>query len=238
MSVGLGANLFNVVSTSPTGCTAATPISITGIAGPALTPISLSLCVGATVDLTSLTGLSGLTNVFRNGNLLGLGSLLGTPTSVSVGLGANLFNVTSTSPTGCTAATPISITGIAGPTLSPIALSLCVGTSLDLTALTGPTGSLSALAGLTNLLSLNGNLVTSPLSVSAGVTLFDLTSTNPLGCSATTTLSLTGVPGPTLSPIALSLCVGATVDLTSLTGLSGLTNVFRNGNLLGLGSLK
>ena len=133
------------------------PVTVTVNQPPVIAPISLSLCAGATVNLTSLTGLSGLTNVFRNGNLLGLGTILGTPTSVSVGLGVNLFNVTSTSPTGCTAATPISITGIAGPALTPI---------------------------------------------------------------------------------SLSLCVGATVDLTSLTGLSGLTNVFRNGNLLGLGSLK
>ena len=237
VSVGVGVNLFNVTSTSPTGCTAATPISVTGIAGPSLTPISLSLCAGATLDLTSLSGLSGLTNVFRTGNVLGLGTILNTPTSVSVGVGVNLFNVTSTSPTGCTAATPISVTGIAGPSLTPISLSLCAGATLDLTSLSG-------LSGLTNVFRTGnvlglGTILNTPTSVSVGVgvNLFNVTSTSPTGCTAATPISVTGIAGPSLTPISLSLCAGATLDLTSLSGLSGLTNVFRTGNVLGLGTI-
>ncbi|MEZ0539063.1 SdrD B-like domain-containing protein, partial [Fibrella arboris] len=237
VSVGAGVNLFNVVSTAPTGCTTATPISVTGVNAPTIVPIALSLCVGANLDLTSLSGLTGLTNVFRTGNLLGLGTLLGTPTSVSVGAGVNLFNVVSTAPTGCTTATPISVTGINPPVLAPIALSLCVGTNLDLTSLSGLTG-LTNVFRTGGLLGL-GNLLGTPTSVSigAGMNLFNVVSTAPTGCTTATPISVTGVNPPVLAPIALSLCVGTNLDLTSLSGLTGLTNVFRTGGLLGLGTL-
>ncbi|MEZ0540415.1 beta strand repeat-containing protein [Fibrella arboris] len=237
VSIGAGVNLFNVVSTAPTGCTTATPISVTGVNPPTIAPISLSLCVGANLDLTSLSGLTGLTNVFRTGNLLGLGTLLGTPTSVSIGAGVNLFNVMSTAPTGCTTATPISVTGINPPVLAPIALSLCVGTNLDLTSLSGLTG-LTNVFRTGGLLGL-GTLLGTPISVSigAGVNLFNVVSTAPTGCTTATPISVTGVNAPVVAPIALSLCVGANLDLTSLSGLTGLTNVFRTGGLLGLGNL-
>ncbi len=103
---------------------------MTGVNTLVVNPINLSLCVGATLDLTSLSGLAGLTNVFSTS----LGTLLGTPTSVSIGAGVNLFNVTSTSPLGCTTTTPISVTGVNALVVNPINLSLCVGATLDLTS--------------------------------------------------------------------------------------------------------
>ncbi|MBO0952511.1 SdrD B-like domain-containing protein, partial [Fibrella forsythiae] len=193
LTVGAGVNLFNVLSTNASGCTAVTPVTITGVAAPALSPLNLSVCVGTNLDLTSLSGLTGLTNVFRLGNTLGLGTLLSTPTSVSIGAGVNLFNVVSTNPFGCTAATPISVTGVPGPTVSPIALSVCVGTNLNLTSFTG-------LTGLTNVFRTGsalglGTLLGTPTSVSigAGVNLFNVVSTNPLGCTTATPISVTGV---------------------------------------------
>ncbi|MEZ0483685.1 SdrD B-like domain-containing protein, partial [Fibrella aquatica] len=236
VSIGAGVNLFNVVSTNPFGCTAATPISVTGVPAPAVSPINLSLCVGANLNLTSLTGLTGLTNVFRTGGLLGLGDVLGTPASVSVGAGVNLFNVVSTNPFGCTTATPISVTGVNPPVVAPIALSLCVGTSLDLTSLSGLTGLTNVFrqGGLLGL----GNVLANPsVSIGTGVNLFNVVSTNPFGCTTATPISVSGVDAPVVAPINLSLCVGTSLDLTSLSGLTGLTNVFRQGGLLGLGNL-
>ncbi|NID12610.1 SdrD B-like domain-containing protein [Fibrivirga algicola] len=237
VTIATGTNQFNVVSTNPAGCTATAPISITGVAVPALSPISLSLCAGSVMNLNSLTGLSGLTNVFRTGSLLGSGTLVGSPTAVTIGTGVNLFNVVSTNPAGCTAATPISVTGVAVPTLSPISLSLCAGTVLNLTSLSG-------LSGLTNVFRTgsllgSGTLVTSPttVTISSGVNLFNVVSTNPAGCTAAAPISITGVAVPALSPISLSLCAGSVMNLNSLTGLSGLTNVFRTGSLLGSGTL-
>ncbi|WP_375445136.1 beta strand repeat-containing protein [uncultured Fibrella sp.] len=237
VSIGAGVNLFNVVSTNPFGCTAATPISVSGVDAPVIAPIALSLCVGANLNLASLSGLAGLTNVFRTGNLLGLGTLLNTPTSVSIGAGVNLFNVVSTNPFGCTTATPISVTGVNAPVVGPIALSLCVGTNLDLTSLSGLTG-LTNVFRTGGLLGL-GTVVNTPVSVSigVGVNLFNVVSTNPFGCTTATPISVTGAETPVLSPINLSLCAGVNLDLTSLSGLTGLTNVFRTGNLLGLGTL-
>ncbi|MBO0952827.1 beta strand repeat-containing protein, partial [Fibrella forsythiae] len=235
VSIGAGVNLFNVVSTAPTGCTTATPISVTGVDAPVVAPVALSLCVGANLDLTSLSGLTGLTNIFRTGNLLGLGTLINTPTAVSIGAGLNLFNVVSTSPFGCTTAAPISVTGVNPPVVAPIALSLCIGTNLDLTSLSGLTG-LTNVFRTGSLLGL-GTVINTPVSVSVGVNLFNVVSTNPFGCTTATPISVTGINPPVIAPIALSLCVGANLDLTSLSGLTGLTNVFRTGNLLGLGTL-
>ncbi|OJW74810.1 SdrD B-like domain-containing protein, partial [Spirosoma sp. 48-14] len=248
ISVSAGVNLFNVTSTTPLGCTATTPVTVTGINGPILPALSLSLCVGTTIDPANLSGLggnltalSGLTNVLRLGNILGSGSILSTPVSVSAGV--NLFNVTSTNPLGCTSTAPIAITGVQAPLLPPLNLSLCVGTNLDLGSLVSPTGALSALSGLTNVFRLGslvtGQILTSPVSISAGVNLFNLTSTTPLGCTSTTPISVTGVEAPILPPLNLSLCVGTNLDLGSLvsptgalSALSGLTNVFRLGSLV------
>ena len=247
VSISAGVNLFNVTSTGPLGCTTNAPISVTGVPGPVLPPLALSICVGTSLDLASLTGptgslsaLNGLGNVFGLGGVAG-GGILTTPVSISAGV--NLFNVTSTGPTGCTTNAPISVTGVPGPVLPPLALSICVGTSLDLASLTGPTGSLSALNGLGNVFGLGGlpggGLLTGPVSISAGVNLFNVTSTGPLGCTTNAPISVTGIPGPVLPPLALSICVGTSLDLASLTGptgslsaLNGLGNVFRVGNLI------
>ncbi|MEZ0487985.1 hypothetical protein, partial [Fibrella aquatica] len=233
VSIGAGVNLFNVVSTNPFGCTTATPISVTGVDAPVVAPINLSLCVGTSLDLTSLSGLTGLTNVFRTGGLLGLGNVLAAP--VSIGAGVNLFNVVSTNPFGCTTATPISVSGVDAPVVAPINLSLCVGTSLDLTSLTGLTG-LTNVFRTGGLLGL-GNVLAAPVSIGAGVNLFNVVSTNPFGCTTATPISVSGVDAPVVAPINLSLCVGTSLDLTSLSGLTGLTNVFRTGGLLGLGNV-
>ncbi|RYF74913.1 MAG: hypothetical protein EOO39_07770, partial [Cytophagaceae bacterium] len=237
LSVGTGVNLFNVLSTNASGCTAVTPVTITGVAAPALLPLNLSVCVGTNLDLTSLSGLTGLTNVFRLGNTLGLGTLLGTPTSVSIGAGVNLFNVVSTNPFGCTAATPISVTGVPGPTVSPIALSVCVGTNLNLTSFTG-------LTGLTNVFRTGsdlglGTLLGTPTSVNigAGVNLFNVVSTNPLGCTTATPILVTGVNAPALNPISVSLCVGTPLNLTGLLGSSGNILTGLTTTLLGGGTL-
>ena len=214
VSVGVGVNLFNVTSTSPTGCTAATPISITGIAGPSLTPISLSLCAGATLDLTSLSGLSGLTNVFRTGNVLGLGTILNTPTSVSVGVGVNLFNVTSTSPTGCTAATPISVTGIS-TVVTLNSATVCTGQPVSLTA----TG---AGVGATYVFSVTGsvgNILTIIPTVTAAYT---VTATISGGCTATATAQVTVNAKPNAGDDQTLVCgpLGQTPTSTTLTVVS------------------
>jgi uncharacterized repeat protein (TIGR01451 family) len=244
VSISAGVNTFNVVSTlnGVLSCTTSTPISVTGVETPIVPPLNLSLCVGTVLDLATLTGpggslsaLNGLTNVLRLGNLLtgpGLSSL-------SVGVGISAFNVTSTTPLGCSINTPISITGVQNPVLPPLNLSLCVGTNLSLSGLVGPGGSLSALAGLTNVLRLGslvtGQVLTNPVSISVGVNTFNVTSTGPLGCSFTTPISVTGIQPPVVPPLNLSLCAGTVLNLTALTGtggslsaLNGLTNVLTN----------
>ncbi|WP_375448326.1 SdrD B-like domain-containing protein, partial [uncultured Fibrella sp.] len=230
LTVGTGVSVFNLVSTNVNGCTAVAPVSVTGVNPPVVAPIALSVCVGTNLNLTSLSGLSGLTNAFRTGGILGAGTLLNSPTSVSIGAGVNLFNVLSTNPFGCTTVTPISVTGVNAPVLNPISVSLCVGTPLNLTGLLG--GS-NILTGLTTTLLGGGTL---PVTVAAGANVFNLVSTSPLGCSTVTPVSVTGVNAPVLNPISVSLCVGTPLNLTGLLGgsniLTGLTTTLLGGGTL------
>ncbi len=127
-----------------------TPISVTGVTAPSIAPISLTLNAGTVLDLTSLSGLAGLTNVFRTGNVPGLGNVLATPTSVSIGVGVNLFNVTSTSPLGCTTTTPISVTGVSAPVAVPDSQTTALGTPVTIAVLTNDLDKTGSPASLTN----------------------------------------------------------------------------------------
>ena len=83
--------------------------------------------------------------------------------------------------------------------------------------------SLSVLTGLPGVT----NLLTGPTTVSAGVNSLSLVTTNLLGCSAVTPISVTGVALPSVAPISLSLCAGATVSLPSL--FVTLVTLFKGG---------
>ena len=239
VSLVAGINNFSVVSTGVGGCTAVTPLNVTLNATPALLPISLSLCAGSTLNLASLTALTGLTNVFRTGDLLGVGAVVGTPASVSIGAGVNLFNVTSTGPNGCTVATPISVTGIALPALLPVSVSLCaaVGTAVNLNTILAANESSSALLGLTNVFAGLGGTLANPtaISLAAGINSFSAVSTGIGSCTTTTPLDVILNTPPALLPVSVSLCVavGSPVNLNTIltasqssSALLGLTNVF------------
>ncbi|MBO0953377.1 hypothetical protein, partial [Fibrella forsythiae] len=75
VTVAAGANVFNLVSTSPLGCSTVTPVSVTGVNAPVLNPISVSLCVGAPLNLTGLLGGSGNILTGLTTTLLGGGAL-------------------------------------------------------------------------------------------------------------------------------------------------------------------
>ncbi len=221
------------------------PATVTVNQPPVIAPINISLCAGTSVDLSALTGtggslsaLTGLTNVFRPGTSTTVAALTG---PVAITAGVNTFNVVSTNPLGCSATTTISVTGVALPSVAPIALSLCVGASVTIPALTSIAPALTALTGPVGFT----NVLTGPTTVTAGINSLSLITTNALGCSAVTPISVTGVALPSVAPVSISLCAGATVSLgtlttavpalTALTGLPGVTNVLSGPTSISVG---
>ncbi len=105
------------------------------------------------------------------------------------------------------------MTGVALPSVAPISLSLCAGATVSVASLVSSVPSLSLLTGLPGVT----NVLSGPTSISVGVNTLSLTTTNLLGCTAVTPISVTGVALPAVAPISLSLCAGATVSLGTLT---------------------
>ncbi len=94
--------------------------------------------------------------------------MLSGPTSISVGV--NTLSLTTTNLLGCTAVTPISVTGVALPSVAPISLSLCAGATVSVASLVSSVPSLSLLTGLPGVT----NVLSGPTSISVGVNTLEL----------------------------------------------------------------
>ncbi|WP_293684568.1 DUF11 domain-containing protein, partial [Spirosoma sp. 48-14] len=129
-----------------------------------------------------------------------------------------------TTPLGCTSTTPISVTGVEAPILPPLNLTLSAGTSLDLTTLISPTGALSALVGLTNVITAGVQVITTPVSITVGVNLFDVTSTTPLGCTTTTPIIIIGTPNPSVGIVVTPGACQSATNQYNVTGVLSLTD--------------
>ncbi len=187
-SISVGVNTLSLTTTNLLGCTAVTPISVTGVALPAVAPISLSLCAGATVSVASLvssvpslsllTGLPGVTNVLSG------------PTSISVGV--NTLKPDNDQPLRLYSGNAHQRDGCGPAIVAPISLSSlrwCYGSVASLVSSVPSLSLLTGLPGVTNVLS-------GPTSISVGVNTLSLTTTNLLGCTAVTPISVTGVALP------------------------------------------
>ena len=187
------------------------PVTVTVNQPPPTVPaVSVSLCAGTRLSPATISSLPGLGSLSVLTGLTGATNILTGPTTVSAGV--NSLSLVTTNLLGCSAVTPISVTGVALPSVAPISLSLCAGATISLPSLLSSVPSLSVLTGLPGVT----NLLTGPTTVSAGVNSLSLITTNLLGCSAVTPISVTGVALPSVAPISLSLCAGATVSLPSL----------------------
>ncbi len=199
---------YTVTGTSAQGCANTKTVSLTVNSVPtlSLSTSSNSLCSGSTVTLTASGGNTYLWNTSATTSVI----------AVSPTITTN-YTVTGTNAQGCSATQTVALTVNSVPTLSLSASSnsLCVGSTVTLTASGG------------NTYLWNTSATTSVIAVSPTVTTnYTVTGTSAQGCANTKTVSLTvnSVPTLSLSTSSNSLCSGSTVTLTASGGNTYLWN--------------
>ena len=137
---------------------------------------AVSVCIGNTVNLTTLFNTAGLTT-----NWTLSGNTVATPAAVSV---AGLYQLIAVNNSGCADTAIVNVTVNAKPGLgADLAISKCTDSTKNLTIL-------FTTAGLTTNWTLGGNAVANPAAVSAaGV--YQLIATNSFGCADTATVTVT-----------------------------------------------
>jgi uncharacterized repeat protein (TIGR01451 family) len=228
--------LFSVISTQAQNCLPPQVTLVSPVVGGSNTVCigqSTSLIVGAT-PATSLTVIAPAGVTLTGPGQSGLSpGLFFTSTITGIAAGVNTFTIVATNGvTSCSTTTTFPIIGVPQPVVSPVNLSLCVGSTISIGSLTGPGGSLSALSGFSNTLRLGsletGPIQTGPVSISAGVNTFNVVSglpnilAGPLSCSLTTPITITGID-PALCAGNASLTLDKRVSSSTATVGSSLT---------------
>ncbi|GAA4463211.1 hypothetical protein GCM10023189_40980 [Nibrella saemangeumensis] len=194
-----------VVSDQTSNCTATASVTVTGNALPVavINPSSATLtCASGSVSLTASGGISyrwedNSTSAFR------------------VVSSAGGYSVTVTAANGCTATTSVSITGD-----NSVPVAVISPSSATLTC-ANPSVSLTASGGVSYRWSTGATTAVLPVSVAA---IYSVTVTSANGCTATTSVTISGdnsVPVAVISPSSATLaCASGVVSLTASGGLS------------------
>jgi SprB-like repeat protein len=218
---GLSAGSYSVTVTDDHGCTASTSVTITQPAALVLSETHVNVsCFGASdgsIDLSVSGGTAPYTYSWSDG-----------PTSQDrSGLGPGTYTVTVTDDHGCTASLSPTIT-------EPAALSL-TETHVNVTTCGGSNGSidLSVAGGTAPYTYLWSNGATTQDLSGLSVSTYSVTVTDDHGCTATTSVTLTGPASFTLSESHVNAsCHGvsdASVNLTVNGGAAPFTYLWSNG---------
>jgi hypothetical protein len=207
---------YNVLVTSPAGCSATANAAVTVNPLPTIgaSASTSAICIGASTNLTA-TGAVSYTWM--------PGSLTGATVSVSP-VSTTTYTVTGTDANGCQNTAQITITVNPLPavnaTASPAAI--CDGSTSNLSA-----------TGAVSYTWMPGSLSGAAVAVTpSATTTYTVTGTDANGCvnTAQTTVSVNSLPTVNASASASSICVGASTTL-SATGAN--TYVWNPGNLSG-----
>lgn len=171
-----------------------------------------SICAGGSADLTALYNTTGLTTAWAFD-----GIAFGTPTDAT---DPGSYSLVATSMEGCSDEAMITLAVGAQPTLGPDQpLSICAGTSADLTALFNT-------VGFTPIWRLGGNVIADPINVSdAGTYTIEIGSSATCSDEAEVILSIDAVPALGADQ-TVSVCAGSSVDLTVLFTINGLSAIW------------
>jgi len=211
--------IYTVTSTNSQGCTDSQTVSIIVYPNPTISiiPVNVTVCAGAIVTF-SQTGSPSYT--WQPGNFVSLAPLITLTPTASV-----IYTVTGKNNFGCTSKITHTITVIPNPTLAilPGSQTACIGSSASFTASGAPS--------YTWLPTLNtGSVLT--VTVPAANVVYTVNASTPQGCTATATVSLFVVPGPTVTASSnpTATCAGGSVTLTA----NGATNyTWSPGNITG-----
>ncbi len=226
-SSSTGGFRFTVTASNSNNCSATATASVT-VGNPNINAIApSSICAGATITLTASGGISYSWVHSGGGSFSSSGA---TATFSSSSAGGYSFTVTGTISGGCTATATTSVSVKTTPSVSitPASLGVCVGKSLNLSALvppstlaglvpnTGPVGDNYAWASSGGSFVSNTGSPVSWRSSNAGTFGFTVTASNSNSCSATATASVS-VQNPdanfTTSTGKSYLCPGSTLTL-------------------------
>jgi gliding motility-associated-like protein len=172
--------------------------------------VQASICDGEDFDLTAAIPASGLSAGW---------SLIGNPVSdPTAASSAGNYVVIATDAAGCGDTAVVSLILLPNPILGPDQqVTACDNTSVDLTTLYNTAGSSTDWT-------LNGASITDPSTVTDAGS-YTLTATNPAGCSSTAIATVLFNTAPSLGVDAdASICLGDSMDLTTLFALAGLTS--------------
>ncbi|MCY7351043.1 MAG: hypothetical protein LH606_10285 [Cytophagaceae bacterium] len=210
----VGVNGITVIGTNllDPGCADTTQLVLNVSMPPLLVGDTLTICAGVSVDLTTLLNgnLTGLTIIFRLGGINGtnVGNI------VTPGVGVNLYAAISTNGSGCSDTTSITVIVNPAPVVIGDTITVCAGVSVDLGSLL--TGDSASFVNVFRLGGVNGAIVAQVVVPPVGTTIYAAISTNGLGCSDTTAITVIVQPTAGLVQVNTNVCAGATIDLTGL----------------------
>ncbi|MGZ3863937.1 MAG: T9SS type B sorting domain-containing protein [Bacteroidia bacterium] len=194
LSVTPGATSYTVTGTSAAGCTNTAVSTVTIVTPPAVTVNSPTVCNGSSVNLTAAGASTYTWNTGSTANPLNV-----TP-------GATSYTVTGTSAGGCTNTAVSTVTVVAKPTVTVNSPTVCIGSSVSITA-----------AGASTY-TWNTGSTANPLSVTPGATSYTVTGTSATGCTNTAVSTVTVVPNPTITVASVTICPGASSALSASGG--------------------
>lgn len=193
--------IYTITGTSGTGCSNTTTKTVTVNPLPSITitPASGTICSGQSLTLLAE---GGNTYLWSNNS--------STTSSQTVSPVSNTtYTVTGTSSAGCSSSTTSIINVNTAPTvsISPSTITLCAGTSTNLTAVTTNCTFQWVGYGTNNIQSVSPTVTTT----------YTVIATNAQGCtaSATQTVNVLSAPSVSITPSTSTICSGTTTTLTA-----------------------
>lgn len=194
------AGVYTLIATDAAGCRDSAEVTVTVAADPVLGPDQeMTACAGMPVDLTALYATGPDATAWTVN-----GDPVDDPAMVAE---SGTYTVTATNAAGCSSMAVVTLDLRPAPVLGPDqALSICAGSTIDLTGL-------YSIVDLTSAWTLNGDAVADPAALStAGA--YQLVVANDAGCTDTAVATVTVHAGPSLGPDRwFSLCPWQVVDL-------------------------
>lgn len=200
------------------GCTTTATAQVVVNNAPTISiaPATASVCTGQSINLTAIGGTGG---TYTWAPASGLSSTTGATVTAAPAINTT-YTVTWTD--GICTKTSTKVVVVTTPpniNITPTAPSICIGSSVTLTA-SGGLGGTYSWAPVAGLSASSGTSVTAnPIST----TTYTVTWTGATGCSATeaVVVSVTSTPTINVTPVSSTLCIGSNVVLTASGGAGG-----------------
>jgi len=219
--------IYTVTGTNADGCTATANSTLTVNTNPTVAVNSPTICQGGSAALSASGAATYSWSADPSLSSLTGANVTATPAS------STSYTVTGTSVDGCTGTAVSTVTVNLNPLPVVASAAICAGGTATLTATGASSYSWSPATGLsaTNTPSVNAN--------PAVTTIYTITGTT-LGCTGTTTATLTVHPNPVMTVNSPTICDGSTIALTATgadtyawspaTALSATTGTTVNAN--------